>query len=181
MLTPTACFEKIKPNLIELINKHKNDNWKIQLTMKIIFIPVDNYNDKRSLYVKTKNVEIVMGSDTDEIAKDLYDSLIQKYEELIGHSTKNSGLVLHGVELMEYDINKIIINRVGSYIESPEWLKSKKCTINPQNKNDNNCFQYATTVALNHEKINSHPEKISKVRHFIDEYNWAEIDFPSNQ
>ena len=82
---------------------------------------------------------------------------------------------------MEYDINKVTINRVGSYIKSPEWLKSEKCTINPQNKNDNKCFQYATTVALNYEKINNHPEKISKIRPFIDEYNWAEIDFPSHQ
>ena len=56
---------------------------------------------------------------------------------------------------MNYDINKITINRVGSYIESPEW-----CTINPQNKTDNKCFQYAITVALNYEKINNHPEKI---------------------
>ena len=113
--------------------------------------------------------------------KEFFESIIQKNEGLIEHSTKNSGLVLQGVELMEYDINKITINRVGSYIESPEWLKSKKCTINPQNKNDNKYFQYSTTVALNHEKINNHPEKISKVRPFTDEYNWTEIDFPSNQ
>ena len=82
---------------------------------------------------------------------------------------------------MDYDINKITINRAGSYIEFPAWLKSRKCTINPQNKNDNNCFQYATTAALNYEKINNHPEKISKIRPFIDEYNWSEINFPSNQ
>ena len=62
------------------------------------------------------------------------------------YSTKNSGLILEGVEFMNYDINKITINRGGFYIESPTWLKSKKCTINPQNKNDNNCFQYALTV-----------------------------------
>ena len=142
--------------------------------MKIIFIPVGDYNDERSLYVKTENVEIMMGSDTDEIIKDLYDSLIQKYEKLIKHSTKH-------FELMSYDINKIIINRVGSYIESPEWLKSKKCFINPQNKTDNKCFQYATTVALIYEKINNHPRKISKIRPSISNYNWTEIDFPSNQ
>ena len=54
MLTPTAYFENTKSNLIKLINKHKNNKWKIQLTMKIIFIPVGDYKDKRSLYVKTK-------------------------------------------------------------------------------------------------------------------------------
>ena len=64
--------------------------------------------------LKQKNVEIMMGSDTDEIIKDLYNSLLRKFEELIEHSTKNSGLILEGIELMNYDINTIMINRVGS-------------------------------------------------------------------
>ena len=29
---------------------------------------------------------------------------------------------------------------------------NKRATINPQNEDDNNCFQYAITVALNHKK-----------------------------
>ena len=181
MLSPVKYIEEIKPKLIKLINKHKNYNWKIQLTMKITFIPVGNYNGKRSLYFKTKKVEIMMGSDTDQTVKQLFESIMQKYKELIEHSAKISGLVLQDIELTEYDINKITINRVGSYIESPEWLKSKNCTINPQNKNNNKCFQYPTTFALNHEKIINYPQKISKIRPFIDEYNWTEIDFSSNQ
>ena len=47
--------------------------------------------------------------------------------------------------------------------------------------NDNKCFQYATTVALSYGKINNNPEKISKIRPFIDDCGWTEIDFPSNQ
>ena len=50
-------------------------------------------------------------------------------------------------------------------------LKSKKCTINTQNKNDNNCFQYSLAVALNYDKINDTPEKLSKITPFIDQYN----------
>ena len=56
----------------------------------------------------------------------------------------------------------------------------KKATINPKN-NNGKCFQYALTVALNYEQIKDHPERISKVKFFIDKYNWKEIDFPSNQ
>ena len=43
--------------------------------------------------------------------------------------------------LLEYKLNKISLNRVGSYIDSQEWLKNKKASINPKNNNDN-CFQY---------------------------------------
>ena len=52
--------------------------------------------------------------------------------------------------------------------------KNKKATINPKNKDDE-CFQYALTVALNYEQIKDHPERISKIKPFIDIYNWKEI------
>ena len=74
--------------------------------------------------------------------------------------------------------NKKNINRGGSYIDSPKWIKNKKSTINPKN-NDYKCFQYAVTLALNLDKINSHPERISKIIPFIEQYNWKKIDFPS--
>ena len=44
------------------------------------------------------------------------------------------------------------MKRGGSNIDSPKWLKNKKATINPYN-NDDNCFQYDLTVALNHQNI----------------------------
>ena len=34
------------------------------------------------------------------------------------------------------------------------------------------------TLALNFNNINNHPEKISKIRPFIDQHNWKDIDFP---
>ena len=74
----------------------------------------------------------------------------------------------------------ISLNRGGSYIDSPKWLKNKKTTINLKNKDDK-CFQYALTVALNYEKIKSHPEKIPNIKPFTDQYNWKEISFPSNK
>ena len=103
-----------------MIIKHKNDdNWKIQLTMKINITPVQDFNDKKSLYVKKKNVVIMEGSEVIETINEIYDSLIKKYQELLEYSTKNSGLILEDVESMVYDINKTAINRGGSYIESP--------------------------------------------------------------
>ena len=66
-----------------------------------------------------------------------------------------------------------------SYIKSPEWLEHKRATINPQNRNDS-CFQYAITVALNHQNIENHPERISNIELFINQYHWKDIDFPSH-
>ena len=57
-------------------------------------------------------------------------------------------------------------------------MKNKKATINPKN-NDNNCFQYTLTVALNFQNIKEDPPRILKIKSFTDQYNWKEIDFPS--
>ena len=90
---------------------------------------------------------------------------------------KGSDFEFDGVNFLYYDFNKISINRGGSYIDSPKWFKNKT-TINPKN-NDCKCLQYAVTLALNLDRINSHPERISKIKPFIEQYNWKEIDFPS--
>ena len=53
----------------------------------------------------------------------------------------------------------INMNWGGSHFDSPNWIKNKKPAINPMNKNDNNCLQYAATVALNHDKNEKNSEK----------------------
>ena len=93
---------------------------------------------------------------------------------------KGSEFVYDSVDVLYYNLNKVSLSRGGSYINSSKWLKNKKATINPQNKNDDRCFQYGLTVALNYEKIKKDPQKISKIKPFIDRYNWKEIDFPSH-
>ena len=83
-----------------------------------------------------------------------------------------------GIHLLYYDFNQRSLNRGGSYIESAKWIKDKKSTINPKNK-DYKCFQHAVTVALNHNKINKDPQRVSKINPFINQYNWNDINFPS--
>ena len=118
------------------------------------------------------------GSDTDEFIKKLFESFLQKYEENLQEKMKGSDFEFDGVNFLYYDFNKIILNRGGSYIDSPKWLKDKKSTINPKN-NDDKCFQYAVTLALNLDNTDNHPERISKIKPFIWKYNWREIDFPT--
>ena len=91
---------------------------------------------------------------------------------------KGSEFEFDGVNFLYYNFNKISINRVGSYIDSPKWLKDKKSTINPIN-NNYKCFQYAVTLALNLDKIKKNPQGISKIKLFIHQYNWKDIDFLS--
>ena len=53
---------------------------------------------------------------------------------------------------MHYNLHKVGLNRVGPYKDSPKRLKNKKTTMNSI-KNENKCFQYALTIALNYQNI----------------------------
>ena len=100
-------------------------------------------------------------------------NLLQKYQEGLEESMRGRDFVYDSVEALYYNLNKVSLSRGGSYIDSPKWLKNKKATINPKNNYDK-CFQYALTVALNYEKIKKDPQRISKIRPFIDQYNWKD-------
>ena len=122
-----------------------------------------------------------MGSKTDDIIKELFESLLQKYQEGLGKSMKGSNFAFDSVDLSYYHLQKTRLSRKGgSFIDSPKWLKNKKATINPKN-NDNNCFQYALTAAVNYQNIEKNPQRILKIKSFINRYNSREIDFPSKQ
>ena len=57
--------------------------------------------------------------------------------------------------------------------------EKQKGTKNPKH-NDDKCFQYALTAALNYEKSLKKPQRISKIKQFIDQYDWKDMDFPSH-
>ena len=89
---------------------------------------------------------------------------------------KGSDFEFDGINFLYYDFNKTSIYRGGTYIDSPKWLKDKRSTINPKSK-DNKCFQYAVTLALNLDNIDNHLERISKIKPFMDQYDWKDIEF----
>ena len=131
--------------------------------MSINFISSKDSDETCNMHTKSDKIEIIMGSETDDITDELFESLLQKYQEGLEESMRASEFIFDSVNLLYFNLQKISLNRKGSsYIDSPKWLKNKKATINPKN-NDNNCFQYALTVALNYHNINKHPQRIRKL------------------
>ena len=49
--------------------------------------------------------------------------------------------------------------------------------INPQKK-DEECFKWTVIVALHHEEIKHHPERISLLRAYENQYDWKGVEFP---
>ena len=73
----------------------------------------------------------------------------------------------------------VLVYNTKNVIYSPKWLRNKKSTIHPKNYN-HKCFQYVVTAALNYQNITyNHPERILKIKPFINQYNWKQIISPS--
>ena len=95
------------------------------------------------MHSKSDNIEIMNNDEADKV---INDSLKKRYQNNL-ESMKGGEFVFDYVHLLHYKYHKINPNRGGSYIDSPDWIKNKKETINPINKKDNKCFQYNVTVA----------------------------------
>ena len=143
-LSITRYLEMIKPYLNDLINNHKThgsaryhsgnkswiektfSEWKIQVTMAINFISSKDSDETRTMHTKSNNVEIMIGSNTDEIIKDLFESFLQKYQEGLEESMRGSAFVYDSVDVLYYNLNKVSLIRGGSYIDPPKWLKKQR-------------------------------------------------------
>ena len=94
---------------------------------------------------------------------------------------KGSKSIYDYVHLLYYKYHKINLTRSGSCIDSLDWIKYKQVTINPIIKKDNKCFHYTVTVALNHDEIKKDPQRITKIKPFMNKYNWEGINFASEK
>ena len=53
---------------------------------------------------------------------------------------KGNEFVFSYVHLLYFKCTNINPSRSGSYIDSPDWIRNKKATINPINKKKTNAF-----------------------------------------
>ena len=103
----------IRPYLSDIINDHKTQGewevhwgnkvidyktqgeWKIQLTMAINFISSKDSNETRTMHTKSNNIEIMIGNQTDEIITELFESFLQRYQQVLEESMGRSEFVLY--------------------------------------------------------------------------------------
>ena len=115
-----------------MINDYKSKGeWKIQLTAEINFTSLKPDSDEtRIMHTKSDNTEIMTGSDTNEVIKELFKSFLERNQEGLQEKMRGSEFEFDGIHLLYYDFNEISLNIGGSYIESAKSIKDKKSTIN---------------------------------------------------
>ena len=92
---------------------------------------------------------------------------------------KGCNFAFNLVQLLYYKCHKTNLNRGEPFIDSPDSIKQEKVTGNPINKKENRCFQYPETVVLNYEETIEDPQRSTKIKSFINKYNWKGINAPS--
>ena len=67
-------------------------------------------------------------------------------------------------------------------LNSLGWLRGKKEAIinNNNDNNNNNDFKNALDDALNYQTIEKDPQRISKLKPYINKYNWGGIMIQSH-
>ena len=143
------CFDIIRPYLRDMIDNRKaRGEWKIQLIMPIIFDSFIDSNEIRVMRTKSDNTTIMSGIEIEDAIDDLFNTFRRRYQEGLETKMKGSSFIFERIDLLQYHLHKISLNRGCSYIKSPEWIKNKGVTIDPKNTKNHVCFQLAITAAL---------------------------------
>ena len=76
------------------------------------------------MHIKSNNIETMIGSETDEATDELFESLLQKYQEGLEEAMKGSRFIFDSVDLLYNHLQKISLKMIESlYRDSPRIVK----------------------------------------------------------
>ena len=175
----------IYPQVKDLLDKKKlstKKEQKVQLTIVIVFRHITDLLNKCIVYIKSRNITMRSADDTYDIMTKLYESFLENYEQEEKNTLRNGNKFIYdSVDLTLIQFHTTKLKRGGTYIDTPKWVSDKKATINPKNTKDNCCFAYSIAAAMHYHEIDHHPNRITKLAPFINNYNWTDINFPTEQ
>ena len=88
--------------------------------MAIIFISSKDFEETRIMHRKSNNVEMMIGSKTDKIMEDLFETFFVKISRKLRRINERNEFVYDSVDILYYNLNKVSLSRGGSYIDSPK-------------------------------------------------------------
>ena len=82
--------------------------------MSINFISSKHSDETRNMHIKSYSIEVMIGSETDDIIEELFKLLLQKYQEGLEESIKGGEFIFDSVDLLNSNLQKISLNRKRS-------------------------------------------------------------------
>ena len=168
-------FNRIRQNLIDLIFRELTDlnSASVQTTTWIRFRIEyeDEIIDRVRLPFSSRMTDIFQSGDLNEIVKGMLDYMKTQIESPV---LANSRFIFDEVLSLNINFHHLNLTRAISYLPLPDRLANKRAIIDPKNENDKECFKWVVIAALHHEEIRPHPERISNLRRFEDNYDWVD-------
>ena len=158
-------------NIVDSVPETK----KTYTTLKCVLVKIDRKTKDR-IYTdfngrsKTHTISTQLGDTYEEMKGKMIESLSK-------FSKEGSGWQLYSIVGLDISIVKFNPLSGSGYSELPLFIRKKKAVINMKNE-DNQCFKWAVTRALNPAKNNS--ERVTKeLREQSKKYDWSGITFPT--
>ena len=170
-------FNRIRKGLIELIKQglKTRTSARIQTTAWVRFVRDDEEGQERvELAFNSLMVSVYRGSEPDQIV----DGMIANMKFQIKNPVLlNSRFVFDEVLYLDVNFHQLNLMRGSSYLPLPDFTAKRKAMINPQN-GDEEYFKWAIIGVDKWMDIDSHPERVSNLREFADNYDWSGLEFP---
>ena len=167
-MDPDTFSNRIRRFLIDLLKKESRTGAvRSQTTTWIRF---RKNGELVELAFNSRMMNVYNLSNMDEIVNEMIAHMKGQIEN---PALLNSRFVFE-VLYIDVDFHQLNIMRGSSYLPLPDWLTKKKAIINLHNK-DQECFKWTVIAALRWEDIDSHPERISKLKRFEADFDWSGI------
>ena len=89
--------------------------WKIQLTIAANYICSRDNNEEHVMHLTVYNEEIKISWLGDEFMENLFESLLNRYQNKLEATRRGSDFIFDCVHVLYYKCHKINSNRGGSY------------------------------------------------------------------
>ena len=166
-------FNRTRKPMIELLSKEtRNRAVRSQASIWIRFIKdgIEYVN----LAFNSRMLAVYNLNDMNEIVSGMMRHMKQQIEN---PALRDSKFLFDGVIHMDIDFHRLNLTRGSSYLPLPEWLAKKEAIISPKN-DDMECFKWAVIAATKWKDLGDHPERITKLRKYEDNFDWANVKFP---
>ena len=168
-------FSRIRKELIELIERElkTQTSARIQTTAWIRFVRDDEEGQERvELAFNSLMTSVYRGSETDQIVDGMIANIKFQTENPV---LLNSRFIFDEFLYLDVNFHQLNLTRGSSYLPLPDWLARKKAIVNPHN-DDEECFKWSVIAV---EKVGiKHPQRVSNLRKFMDNYDWSELELP---
>ena len=171
-MDPDTFFSRVRRFLIDLMAKESRT--VVVRLQAMMWIRFRKGGEMAELDFNSRMLNVYNLSNMNEIVNAMITHMAQQIEN---PALSDSKFVFDEVIRMDVDFHRLNLTRGSSYLPLPDWLAHKKAIINPHNE-DLECFKWSEISATRWEEIDSHPERITKLKRFETDFNWTGVGFP---